>query len=250
MAGRSRAERRPNEEKAVDPNAAERPHGGGAPAHCRGDRRGSMAVPRARQREVRGKRPCVAREPPASRARERSPPRARRAPRVPHRSRPRRPSPGPAAESTRRPPARGRSTTRQQPPWPPRRGRPPRGGREARRRNEASGGAGRRAPTGARPREGGPRTRRETRRAPGRERRRRGRRGSTSSPLSLCLLLSLSSASSSSASAKNHALAQALLQKAAFPERTAQPRQKSLKQYEHSWMSARSNIWSHRSQKM
>ena len=59
-----------------------------------------------------------------------------------------------------------------------------------------------------------------------------------------------SSASSSSASAKNHALAQALLQKAAFPERTAQSRQKSLKQYEHSWMSARSNIWSHRSQKM
>src|ERR1039457_5674793 len=58
-----------------------------------------------------------------------------------------------------------------------------------------------------------------------------------------------SSASSSSASVKNHAFAQALPQNAAFPERTAQFRQKSLKQYEHSWMSTRSNICSHRSQK-
>jgi hypothetical protein len=59
-----------------------------------------------------------------------------------------------------------------------------------------------------------------------------------------------SSASSSSASAKNHADAQALLQNAVFPERIAQFRQNALKQNEHSWMNTRSNIWSHRSQKM
>ena len=72
MAGRSRAEHRVNEEKAVDPNAAERPRSDGAPAHGRGDRRGAAPVPRARQREVRGERPCLVRKSPArERARDR-----------------------------------------------------------------------------------------------------------------------------------------------------------------------------------
>src|SRR5450759_5237712 len=79
VAGRSRAERRVNEEKAVDPSAAERPRGDGAPAHGRGDRRGAAPVPRARQREVRGERPCVARKSPArERARDRLRERAER----------------------------------------------------------------------------------------------------------------------------------------------------------------------------
>ena len=41
------------------------PASDGAPAHGRGDRRGAVPVPRARQREVRGERPCVGRKSPA-----------------------------------------------------------------------------------------------------------------------------------------------------------------------------------------
>src|SRR5512140_1627420 len=62
VARRSRTERRVNQKNAVDTNAAERSRAGCARAQGRGDRRGAAPVPRPRQREVRGERPCVARK--------------------------------------------------------------------------------------------------------------------------------------------------------------------------------------------
>ena len=245
VSGRSRAECRLNEEKPVDPDAAERPLGGSdswrtaaataeeprrfrarARVRCGENGRGSPGNPRL----------ASARESASASATSAS-----------------RPAPqptqttfaGPARrKAARRPPARGRRAARPQPPRPPRRGRPPRDPREARRKSEGSGGAGRPAPAGARA--SGRRTPRAARDASraGSPRKRRGRRGSTFSPSSLLPPPPRRRPRRTTPSRRP------CCRTPRFRSGRRSLRQKDLKQYEHSWMNTRSNIWSHCSQKM